>query len=195
MTALQEQPPTDAALIAASVGQPEAFALVFDRHSDEIHRYVARRLGAEIAQDVVAETFLTAFRKRGTYDHDRTDARPWLYGIATFAMHEHRRAETRRNRLLARSEPPPESFDERSAAKVTAQQLQPRLAAVLARLSQAERDLLLLVAWTDLTYEETALSLGIPVGTVRSRLHRVREKVRRALGGIDPTGIHEEARA
>jgi RNA polymerase sigma factor (sigma-70 family) len=186
---------TDAVLLEQSVKQPERFAVVFDRHNDEIYRYAVRRLGPEMAEDVVADTFLTAFRKRGTYDRERPDARPWLYGIATHAVREHRRAENRRNRALARGEARDavESFDERSASRVTAERLQPRLAAVLARLSAADRDLLLLIAWADLTYEEAAQALGVPIGTVRSRLHRIRTKVRRALGGTDPMATNEES--
>lgn len=194
---LTAPPETDAALLRQSVRQPERFALVFDRHSDEIYRYVARRLGPETAKDVVAETFLTAFRKRETYDLARPDARPWLYGIATYAVRDHRRSEVRRNRAMARTgvQRPVESFDERSAARVTAQRLQPKLAAVLARLPAADRDLLLLIAWADLTYEEAAVSLDIPVGTVRSRLHRIRKKVRAAFGGTDPMATNEESLA
>ncbi|GII44585.1 DNA-directed RNA polymerase sigma-70 factor [Planotetraspora silvatica] len=186
---------TDAVLFEQSLKQPERFAAVFDRHNDEIYRYAVRRLGPEMAEDVVAETFLTAFRKRGTYDRERPDARPWLYGIATHAVREHRRAEVRRNKALARSEAhgAVESFDERSASRVTAERLQPKLAAVLARLSAADRDLLLLIAWADLTYEEAAQALGVPIGTVRSRLHRIRTKVRRALGGTDPMAMNEES--
>jgi RNA polymerase sigma-70 factor (ECF subfamily) len=176
------------------LGEPERFGLVFDRHSDEIYRYVACRLGPEAAEDLVAETFLTAFRKRGKYDLSRLDARPWLYGIATYAVREHRRAEVRRNRMLARTpvRDSAEPFDERSAARVTAERLQPKLAAVLARLSAADRDLLLLIAWAELSYEEAAQALGVPVGTVRSRLHRIRTKVRRTFGGTDPMATHEE---
>lgn len=197
LTAPSTQDTSDAVLIRRSLQEPEQFALVFDRHSDEIHRYVARRLGSEMAEDVVAETFLTAFSKRARYDLDRPDARPWLYGIATNAVREHRRAEVRRNRMLARTRTPGtvESFDERSAARVTAERLQPRLAAILARLSAADRDLLLLIAWADLSYEEAAQALDVPVGTVRSRLHRIRKKVRRAFGGTDPMTTNEESPA
>ena len=85
----------------------------------------------------------------------------------------------------------PGTFDERSADRVTAEQLQPRLARALTRLSASERDLLLLVAWADLSYEDAALALGVPIGTVRSRLHRLRVKVRRALGGHDPFATEE----
>lgn len=186
---------SDAEVLARSVREPERFATVFDRHVDEIHRYAARRLGAEIAQDVVAETFLSAFRKRAGYDPRRPDARPWLYAIATNAIRAHRRAEVRRNRALARARVSAEAepFTERSDARLTAERLQPALAAAVARLSPADRDLLLLIAWAELSYEEAADALGIPVGTVRSRLHRIRKKTRRVLGGDPLTNGEEQA--
>ncbi len=177
----------DSALIGRSLDDPESFAALFDRHADEIHRYAARRLGVELAEDVTGEVFLVAFRRRARYDRAWPDARPWLYGIATRVVAQHRRAERRRNHAMSKvSAERPGTFDDRSADRVTAEQLQPRLAKALTVLSAAERDLLLLVAWADLTYEEAALALGVPVGTVRSRLHRLRAKVRRALGGNDP---------
>jgi RNA polymerase sigma factor (sigma-70 family) len=180
-------PLNDSEVIERSLSDPESFAALFDRHADEIHRYAARRLGPEPAEDVTGEVFLVAFRARARYDRTRPDAGPWLYGIATKVMAGHRRAERRRTNAMARVGPErPGTFDERSADRVTAEQLQPRLARALTRLSAAERDLLLLVAWADLTYEDAASALGVPVGTVRSRLHRLRAKVRRALGGIDP---------
>ncbi|MEU6999328.1 RNA polymerase sigma factor [Nonomuraea sp. NPDC046570] len=177
----------DSTLIGHSTREPELFAVLFDRHADEIFRYAARRLGPELAEDVTAEVFLVAFRGRARYDRSRADARPWLYGMATRVVSQHRRAERRRTQAMARVPADrPALFDERSADRVTAQQLHPRLAKALTRLNASERDLLLLVAWADLTYEEVALALGIPVGTVRSRLHRLRVKARRALGDIDP---------
>jgi RNA polymerase sigma-70 factor (ECF subfamily) len=184
----------DSRTISASLTDPERFAEIFHRHWDEIHRYIARRLGPESAEDVGAETFTVAFRNRGRYDLARTDARPWLYGIATNLIGQHRRAERRRHQLLARTSADwvSASFADSSDARVTAEQLGPRVASVLAGLPAADRDLLLLIAWADLTYEEAAEALGVPMGTVRSRLHRVRKKIRRAFGGIDPTGLREE---
>jgi RNA polymerase sigma-70 factor (ECF subfamily) len=175
--------PTDAAIIEASQHDPAQFAAVFDRHADEIYRYTAGRLGPDAADDVTAETFLTAFRKRGSYDLGRDDARPWLYGIATLRIREHRRTERRRYEGLARLPVPghAEAFDEAATDRVAAGQMLPLLAPVLATLSQDERDLLLLVAWTDLSYAEVAQALGIAPGTVASRLHRVRGKIRRLL--------------
>ncbi|MEV8633200.1 RNA polymerase sigma factor [Streptosporangium sp. NPDC051023] len=173
----------DATLIQESLADPDRFAGLFDRHADEIHRYAARRLDdITAAEDVTAETFLTAFRKRKRYDLSRADARPWLYGIASNLISGHRRSEVRRLKALARQAPEPaDGFEERSAERVTADRLRPALATALAGLRSAERDLLLLVAWAELTYEEAAQALGIPVGTVRSRLSRTRTKIRRFL--------------
>ncbi|MGW5472535.1 RNA polymerase sigma factor, partial [Streptomyces chartreusis] len=87
---------SDASVIARSRDEPEAFAALFDRHADAVHRYAARRLGGEVADDLVAETFTTAFQQRHRYDPARgagADARPWLFGIATNLVGRHRRAE------------------------------------------------------------------------------------------------------
>jgi RNA polymerase sigma-70 factor (ECF subfamily) len=184
----------DSEAIRASLTDPERFADIFHRHWDEIYRYVVRRLGPEAAEDVGSETFTVAFRSRGRYDLNRADVRPWLYGIATNLIGQHRRAERRRHQVLARADAQwaSASFDDGSDARVTAELLGPRIASVLASLSAADRDLLLLIAWADLSYEEAAEALDLPMGTVRSRLHRVRKKIRRAFGGIDPTSLQED---
>lgn len=87
--------PDDAALIERSLRDAEAFAGLYDRHAAPLHRYVARRLGDGAADDIVAETFLDAFRRRHKYDPVRRDARPWLYGIAANLIGKHSRAEVR----------------------------------------------------------------------------------------------------
>ncbi|MEV0318366.1 RNA polymerase sigma factor [Streptomyces sp. NPDC050658] len=188
---------SDASVIARSRDEPEAFAALFDRHADAVHRYVARRLGGEVADDLVAETFTAAFQQRHRYDPARgagTDARPWLFGIATNLVGRHRRAEARRFKAMARV-PAPADHDEpladRAADRVVAGAVRRELAAALAALPARHRDVLLLVAWGDLGYGEAAQALGIPVGTVRSRLHRARSKLREALGGSNPTALRE----
>jgi len=93
----------DAALIARSLHAPECFGVLFDRHAPAIGRYIARRLGPDAADDLVAETFLVAFRRRGHYDLAHGDARPWLYGIATRLIGRHRRQEVRFFRAIART--------------------------------------------------------------------------------------------
>ncbi|MEU8823761.1 RNA polymerase sigma factor [Streptomyces sp. NPDC048636] len=187
---------TDASLIERSRDEPEAFAVLFDRHAEAVHRYAARRLGAEAADDLMAETFTTAFQRRHGYDLARDDARPWLFGIATNLISRHRRAEARRFRALAGLPVPAEHEEavaDRVAARVSAQGVRRELAAAVARLSARHRDVLLLVAWADLGYEEAALALGVPVGTVRSRLHRARSRLREALGGSDPSALREDS--
>jgi DNA-directed RNA polymerase specialized sigma24 family protein len=85
----------DADLIERSRREPGCFAGIFDRHWEEILRYAHRRLGPDLAEDITAETFLAAFRRRDSYDTSRADARPWLYGIAVRLIARHRRAEAR----------------------------------------------------------------------------------------------------
>ncbi|MBK3580776.1 RNA polymerase sigma factor [Streptomyces sp. MBT65] len=192
-------PISDASVIERSWDEPEAFAVLFDRHADPVHRYAARRLGTEVAEDLMAETFTTAFQQRFRYDTRLPDARPWLFGIATNLIGRHRRAEARRLKAIGRlpsAAPAAGSEDpvaDRVAAKVSAQAVRGELALAMARLPARHRDVLLLVAWADLGYEEVARALEVPVGTVRSRLHRARRKLRDALGGSDPTAFRDES--
>jgi RNA polymerase sigma factor (sigma-70 family) len=187
---------SDADVIAASLADPDAFAALFDRHSPHIHRYLARRLGRQAADDLVAETFLAAFRRRGGYDLDRPDALPWLYGIATNLISGHRRAEQREYRLrtIAVARQDTDCHADRVAAQVTAQAMGQLLATALAELSDGDRDVLLLIAWEGLAYDEVAGALDIPVGTVRSRLNRARRKVRLVLDSPEnnPTSTHTQ---
>ncbi|HYZ55955.1 MAG TPA: sigma factor [Streptosporangiaceae bacterium] len=90
----------DAAVIESSWREPERFAVLFDRHAPYIHRYLARRAGPQVAGDLVAETFLAAFAQRFRYDLGHPDARPWLYGIATILIGQHRRNEARQYRIM-----------------------------------------------------------------------------------------------
>ncbi|WP_157248795.1 RNA polymerase sigma factor [Nonomuraea typhae] len=183
----------DAALVSASWSDPEAFAELFDRYSGMLYRYVVKRLGPEPAEDLVGETFLVAFSRRGSYDTSYADARPWLFGILTKLVSRHHRREAARYRAMRRAplDGDVESPADRVAAGVSAQARRPELAAALAKLPAKDRDVLLLIAWGDLTYDEVARALDIPIGTVRSRLHRGRRKVRAALGEANPM-IEEE---
>ena len=173
----------DAAVIESSWLEPERFAVLFDRHAPHIHRYLARRAGRQVADDLVAETFLTAFAKRDRYDLGYPDARPWLYGIATNLVGQHRRDEFRQYRIQRAALPDldPPGHAERVAASVTAHGMRRLLTAALADLPDGERDVLILIAWEQLSYDETARALGIPLGTVRSRLNRARGRLRGAL--------------
>jgi RNA polymerase sigma factor (sigma-70 family) len=190
----RESAADDAAVIEGSWREPERFAVLFDRHAPHIYRYLARRAGSQVADDLAAETFLAAFAKRDRYDLSRPDARPWLYGIATNLVNQQRRDEAHQYRIqrAAPAEPEVPGHAERVAADVTAQAMRTLLADALAMLSAGDRDVLLLIAWEQLTYQEVSTALGIPVGTVQSRLHRARAKVRQVLAGTDAAATYEE---
>jgi RNA polymerase sigma factor (sigma-70 family) len=172
--------------------------VLFDRHAPHIYRYLARRAGSQVADDLVAETFLAAFAKRDRYDLGHPDARPWLYGIATNLVGQHRRDEARQYRIsqaAATAEPQVPGHADRVAADVTAQAMRTLLDAALAALPAGDRDVLLLIAYEQLSYQEVSRALDIPVGTVQSRLHRARTKVRQALAGTDAAATYEELTA
>jgi RNA polymerase sigma factor (sigma-70 family) len=154
----------------------EAFKELFERQFDSVYGYLARRVGPELGRDLASETFTRAFAARRGYDPTRGEVRPWLFGIANNLLRRHYRDEERRLQAFARLNGRDESVA----------QEEPRLADALAALPREERDVLLLFAWADLAYAEIATVLELPVGTVRSRLHRARAHVRAALE-------HEEA--
>ncbi|GII33740.1 RNA polymerase sigma factor [Planotetraspora mira] len=197
MTVTTRQGVSDAAAIEQSWREPEVFAVLYERHAPHIIRYVARRLGDDLADDVAAETFYRAFEKRRQYDLGRPDARPWLYGIAANVMAQHHRRETRMLLAFARSGADPVARTVGSQMdgaddRVVAAGMHRSLAAALAGLSRAHREVLLLIAWADLSYEEAAQALSTSVGTVRSRLHRARRKIRAEIGDENPLSVSEE---
>jgi RNA polymerase sigma-70 factor (ECF subfamily) len=182
--ALPSALPSDAEIIARSLNEPEVFATLFDRHAEAVHRYLGRRVG-DLADDLVSETFLIGFRRRSAYRPEHVEVRPWLIGIATNLVHGHVRSELRRYRALGRAaaEPLRHGADPGdSADRLDAQAMRGPLAGALAGLKARDRDVLLLFAWAQLSYEEIAAVLDIPLGTVRSRLNRARRQTRSALG-------------
>jgi RNA polymerase sigma-70 factor (ECF subfamily) len=160
---------------------PPDVADLFDRYGPELRHYCAGRVGASLAEDIVAETFLIVFQRR-----DRLldgPVRAWLYGIASNLLRRHRRTETRALRLLARTGRDPFVPDvaDRAVDRADASAMSRELAGVLARLPARQRDVLLLYALADLDYDTIARTLGIPLGSVQSALFRARTKLRAAL--------------
>lgn len=186
-----DPPPTDP---AEHADPAQRFSDVFDAYFAEIHRYAARRLGPDAAADVAAQAFLEAFRQRRRYDPHRASVRTWLYGIATKVIGRHQRAELRALRALARLSPDrdPSGHADQVDERVSAQGLRGELARAIAALPRGQRDVLLLVALAGLGHDEVAQALGIPYGTVASRLSRARTTLRKALGGTNPILTLEE---
>jgi RNA polymerase sigma factor (sigma-70 family) len=174
----------DAELILRSQTDPASFAGIFDRHHAELYRYLRRRVGAGLAADLAAETFVTAFARRGAYRACSADARPWLYGIAHNLLRNHLRTERRQFAAYARHGADPLADPDASGAFAAADMradsaaVSAKLAQILAAMAARDRDVLLLFAWAGMSYAEIGQALKIPVGTVRSRLNRARHQLR-----------------
>jgi RNA polymerase sigma factor (sigma-70 family) len=177
MVGMGDDESDDALDVCRSLERPAAFAPIFDRHFDAVHRYLHRRAGADLADELAAETFLVAFEQRARFvARDGVGVRPWLYGIATNLLRRRWRVEQRRLRAYARA-----GIDETivldteaSVSRADAGRRGRQIAAALARLRTADRDAFLLVTLAGLTYTETAAALELPPGTVATRVRRAR---------------------
>jgi RNA polymerase sigma-70 factor (ECF subfamily) len=176
---------TDAALWQrAAAGETEAFGTIFERHARTVYNYCFRRTGDwSQAEELSAIVFLEAWRRRSQVELERDDALPWLLGVATNVIRNLRRSQRRHRAALERL--PRErvadfagDVDERLDDE---RQMRAALR-VLRKLPRADQDVLALCVWEELTYEQAALALHIPVGTVRSRLSRARARLRELTG-------------
>jgi RNA polymerase sigma factor (sigma-70 family) len=176
---------SDAAALARSTSDVEAFSVVVDRHFAVVHRYLARRVGVDRADDLAAQTFVIAFTRRDTFDATAASARPWLFGIASNVLRNDLRAERRMLAAIARLDPAAAGDlageVEQTIARADAARETARVAALISTLDDDQREVLLLHAWGELSQPEIAEALAIPVGTVYSRLSRARASLRRAL--------------
>ena len=179
--------PSDAELLARAAREPELFGVLFDRHFATIHRYLERRIGPEAADELAGDVFRIAFEQRKLFRPLHESALPWLYGLATNLMLKRWRGERRHLRALARLEARAEHGRmalEGAEERLDARSSRAALLDALASLSRGDRDIVVLVVWEELSYEEAAAALCIPVGTVRSRLNRARRILRELLGDI-----------
>lgn len=178
---------SDADVIDESLCDSSRFGEVFDRHAEAIFRFLGRRIGPVEAGDVLGDVFLAAFETRDRYDSKYASALPWLYGIASNVLGKRFRQRASELRMLERMVAQNDLEDPADAvlASLDAQMELRSMTKVLQELPPGEREALLLYAWEALTYEEVATALGIPVGTVRSRLNRVRQRLRAATDLID----------
>lgn len=190
---------TDSEIIRRSLTHPPAFAELFDRHSRSVNAFATYRIGRHAAEDVLSETFLVAFRRRADYDDDVESAVPWLLGIASRLIRRHRAVEAKHWRSFAVSVTGDEhssdgGFDE-AMTRVDAERRVQSMKSRIAALAPRDRETLLLYAWHGLTYDEVATALGVPVGTVRSRLNRVRRRLdpaRRAQAHAQSVEVEQE---
>ncbi|MEU4654820.1 RNA polymerase sigma factor [Streptomyces sp. NPDC023723] len=163
-------------------GDPEAFAELYEEYARFVYNYAYRLTGNwSTAEEVMGDTFLDAWRGRDQVDPDRGTLRPWLLGIATNKARNANRGTGRRLAFLARRLEPEAvaDFADETVGRVDDAR---RLAAVrqaMGRLRQTEREVLALCVWSGLDYPQAAQALGVPVGTVRSRLSRARARLRR----------------
>lgn len=168
--------PSDSEAIRRSAAQPAMFSVVYERHMAAVFSYLRRRAGNEAADDLTAEVFVRAFRGRANYEDRLDTALPWLLGIASNVIGDHRRVERRRLATLEQLA----GNAQLDGVQGEARGLSSGLVRSLRRIPAADRDALLLVCWGELSYEETAVALGVPIGTVRSRIARARSRLRDA---------------
>jgi RNA polymerase sigma factor (sigma-70 family) len=168
---------SDARILSDSVSEPAMFSSLYERHLRAVASYVARRTGPELSEDLTAEVFVRAFRNRAVFRDDHGSALPWLLGIANNLIADHRRAERRRLEMLRRL-----AMTRPVSSETGVGVLAPKLVGELLRLPAADRDTLLLVVWGELTYAEAATALSVPIGTVRSRIARARQRLGAAIG-------------
>lgn len=171
---------SDAEVLARSAVEPSVFAIVYERHHLAVRRYVARRVGSEAGDDLASEVFTRAFRGRDRCRAEQASVLPWLLGVANHVISDHRRTEQRRLKALQRlARTTPELIEHEDRA------LSAQLVGELRRLSGEDRDALLLVVWGELSYEEAAGALGVPIGTVKSRIARARRVLAAAVDPLE----------
>jgi len=173
--------PKDSVLwVRSRGGDTDAFGVLFDRHARTIYNYCFRRVGDwAVAEDLLSIVFLEAWRRRNL-EIPADKVLPWLLGVATNVVRNRRRAERRYAAALRRLPPQgvePDYGDDANE-RLDDQRLMQRALELISQLPRRERDVFALCGWCELSYEDAALALGIPVGTVRSRLSRARARMR-----------------
>jgi RNA polymerase sigma factor (sigma-70 family) len=170
--------------VSSGTSGPSAEVLVAE-HFVPIYGYLARRVGPDLAEDLAAEVFARALADRDRFDPALGTWRMWLFGIATNLVAKHRRAERRRLSAYAKADSRAiasgrgtDSATDDADDRLSAENRLRALASALKRLNGAQRDALYLVGVAELTYEEAAAVLAVPIGTVRSRVSRARTELR-----------------
>ena len=184
----------------ADAGDPSeavAFGHLFRRHAQAVFGFCARRTGnLSLAEDLTSITFLEAWRQRDRVPSlEGGNALPWLLAVANNVVRNSRRAQRRYHAFLERLPTPsvvPPAEDHAVARTVTEAALQEALDAI-SRLSDGEQEVVMLVLWSGLSYEQASTALEVPIGTVQSRLSRARAKLRFALADTTHAALKESS--
>lgn len=163
----------------------QAFTALYERHADAVHRYASRRCDRQTAEEIVAQVFTVAWRRRGSMPEDPV---PWLYGVARRAIADQRRGVKRRIRLLERLRA--HSAAEPLQGPPGQQLADPALGDALTRIPARDREALLLTYWEELSPEQVAEAMGCSRATLAVRLHRARHRLRKQLEGVS-AGPHQ----
>jgi RNA polymerase sigma factor (sigma-70 family) len=176
------EPLTDAVLWnRAREGDEQSFGELFDRHSRTVYNYCFRRTADwSAAEDLTSVVFMETWRRRAQVRLSSDSLLPWLYGVATNVLHNHRRSLRRNRAALDRLSALPEAPNDAAAAsaRLEAQRLMRQVLDTVKNLPRRDQEVLALCVWEGLGYADAAEALGIPVGTVRSRLARARARLR-----------------
>ncbi|GAB3411688.1 RNA polymerase sigma factor [Flindersiella endophytica] len=179
------RPRTDAALAAEIRDDPDhTFGLLFEHYSPLIYNYAFRQTASwDLAEEITSTVFLEAWRSRHRLRVENDSVLPWLYGIATNVCRRQRRTLFRRGHAIRRLPPvldEPDHADD-VAGRLDDERRMADVLAVIDRLPTVERDVVVLVVWEELDYRSAAVALGVPIGTVRSRLNRARRRLSTSL--------------
>lgn len=178
------QPDDSALWQRVRVGDANAFGQIFERHGNAIYNYCFRRVGNwAAAEDLLSVVFLECWRRRDA-EIPAGKLLAWLYGIATNVARNQHRSERRHAAALRRIPEPPSGPTPADLAeqRVDNEREMQHVLAFVRRLPRRELEVFALCGWSDLPYDDAALALGIPVGTVRSRLSRARRRLQESEG-------------
>lgn len=176
----------------AAGGRAEAFGALFERHEHAVRSYCHRRTGSlDEAEDLTSIVFLEAWRRRTDVELHGDSLLPWLLGVAGNVLRHRWRAAARHRAALSRLPAPPVSADHADtvAARIDDANGLDRTQRAFRRLRPADQEVLTLCVFQELDYAAAAVALGIPVGTVRSRLSRARARLAALVDAGEPPDV------
>lgn len=156
---------------------------LYRAHVSDVHRFLALRVGEDLAEELTAQTFVEAWAERSTFNPERGSPRRWIFGIANHVLYHHYRQERRRTaahvalaaqrRLASLAD----VFEDEVCEALAAAERMTKVDLALSLTEPADREVLVLGAQPDVSYQVMADELDIPLGTVRSRLSRARRRL------------------